>query len=328
MLGKVDVIIPFINPDQLLLNCIFSLKNNDNVGNFYLIQNDVDNVKVVEEKNKVIKLLEGVSNKDEVIHLIIDKKNTSIALNHGIRQSNERYVLFASSHSYFEDGYIDILHAEMEENKNIYAIGGRVVCLPASPDLTAMAVRDAFSSYFGSFSKYRCLKKQGKYFYSKKLYGTVYRKSALEKINLFDEEKERTQDIDVICRLIKFGGDTVIFPVKNVYWILTVSTPIDLYNRYLNQGYWTLKYNANNRNYFIAPAFILLFMFIVYFWGPLIKISTLVFFISIIVYSFNISKIKTNTLVVAISLFLTYAGYLTGIFKAMITVRRPDSRVS
>lgn len=327
-IGNVDVIIPFLNPDQLLIDCICSLNKNDNVGMFYLVQNGVDGSRADEKKKKLIKLLEVIPKNENIKHLIVKRKNTSFAINHGIRESKNKYVMFASSHSYFEDGYVDQLYAEMKKNKNIYVIGGRVVCLPGSPDNIANAVRDAFSSYLCCFSKYRSLMKQGKYFHSVKIYGAIYKKSALEKINLFDEIKERAQDIDVVCRLVQSGGDAIIFPVKNVYWILTIKTPYDLYKRYFKQGYWSTKHNIGNRNYFIVLAFIFVFTLGIMVGGELIKNFIISIFICIVVYSFKISKRKANTLVVAASFFLAYAGYLLGIFKAIITVHRPDAKIS
>ena len=316
--GKVDVIIPFLNPSQLLIDCICSLKNNDNVGKFYLVQNGLNKSKAEDEKKKLIKIFDGIKYNDDITHLIVERKNTSTAVNYGISESKEKYVMFASSHSYYEDGYVDRLYAEIKNNKNIYAIGGRVVCLPGSLDQIADAVRDAFSSYLGCFSRYRSLKKQEKYFHTDRPHSAIYNKSALEKINLFDEAKERAQDIDVAHRLIRSGGDAIMFPVKNVYWILTAKTPSDLYKRYFNQGYWTVKYNISNRNYFIVLAIILVFTFGIIFWGPLMKNFILGFFICIMVYSFKISKRKSNTLIVATSLIFAYAGYFLGIIKALI----------
>ena len=314
---KADVIIPFLYPGQLLVESISSLRNNHNIGKFYLVQNGINNTEVKNEKKKLIKIFSGVDNNNDIKHLIVERKNTSIAVNYGISESKANYVMFASSHSYYEDGYIDQLYDEIKNNNSIYAIGGRVVCLSGSPDKTADAVRDAFSSYLGCFSRYRSLDRQEEYFHTDRIYSAIYTKSALKKINLFDETKERAQDIDVAKRLIKSGGDAIIYPVKNVYWILTAKTPFDLYKRYFNQGYWTVKYNISNRNYFIIPVFILVIVFGILFWGPLMKNIILGIFIFIMVYSYKISKSKSNTLMVAISLILSYVGYFLGVIRAL-----------
>ena len=69
---KVDVIIPFLYPGQLLVESISSLRNNDNIGKFYLVQNGIINTEVENEKKKLIKIFSGVDNINDIKHLIVE----------------------------------------------------------------------------------------------------------------------------------------------------------------------------------------------------------------------------------------------------------------
>ena len=316
--NKADVIIPFLNYDELLNNCISSLIKEKCIENIFLVQNGVDKSNYIMAKKSFEEFISSFNLNKLLKHIVIERKNTSLALNIGIKESKNKYVMFASSHSYFEKGYIDQLLKKISEDNNIYAIGGRVVCVPGTKSNKSIAVRDAFSSYLGCFSRYRSLKISKKIYKTNRPYSALYRKSALENIGYFDESKERAQDIDTAKRLIESGGLSIIYPIKNVYWVLKINTPIDIYKRYLNQGYWTVRYNIGQRNFFIFTSIISLIILTVFLSGKI-----LLFFFSLIIlllslYSFLISSKKMNAPIVALSLVCAYAGYFFGIIKALL----------
>ena len=63
----------------------------------------------------------------------------------------------------------------------------------------------------------------------------------------------QTTDCNICMKLI-IMSESVPCPwhdTKNVYYVLTIKTPMDIFTRHLKQAYWTVQYNANNKNYFM-----------------------------------------------------------------------------
>lgn len=245
-MSTVDVVIPFRDYKKSVKSCVDSLLTNSSVQKIFLVQNGVKSEENVEEtRQKISKEFDD----PRIKFMFIYEKGASAALNSVISISSADFILFASSHSYFEEKYTDTLLKRIGNDEGVAVIGGRTVCVPSSETKTSLAVRDAFSSYFACFNRYRSLPKKDMIIENNIVYGAMYRREYLIKIGMFDIKKERGQDFDVVNRLVKEGWKSYVIPIIDVYWVLKENTPIDLYRRYKLQAKWSVINREKNQEY-------------------------------------------------------------------------------
>ena len=280
----------------------------------YLVQNGINDLKKVEETKRTI---QNIFPKEKTTYLYIERKGSSAAINYVLGFTDADYLLFASSHSYYEEGYIDALLEEAEKDSRIGAIGGRTVCLPHDHSFQAVAVKDAFASFLAYFNRYRNYKKSERRIDNDRVYGAIYRIEAVKAAGNFDEQKQRGQDYDMVRRIRKRGYKSIVFPIIDVYLQLKERFAFDLLRRYYKQAFWSRRNREKRIPLFFAVLFaILVFSFL---WLKIVLVSFIGVLCFLLFYSFLVSSNKMYFLYV----FICYVSVYFGYFLGLITFKQP-----
>ncbi|WP_206076093.1 glycosyltransferase [Marinitoga lauensis] len=178
---KVSIIIPTLNEEKHIENCINSLINNDYPEKEIIIVDGMSNDKTRE----IIKKYENMEN-IEIKIIDNELKITPVALNFGIKESTGDYIMIAGAHTTYSNNYISSCVKRLEENKCDVA-GGSVITKPGNNKNIALAISKVLSHSFGiGGGKYRIENTKEEYV-DTVAYG-IYKKEVFEKAGLFVPE--------------------------------------------------------------------------------------------------------------------------------------------
>lgn len=203
------------------------------------------------EKYPYIKLLEN------------PKKITPIAMNIGINNAQGSLVTKTDAHSIYPVDYLSKC-ARYIEKYHVEAAGGIQKATPSLPTLEAAAIALSLGSRFGSGGgglRYAT----GEPRLADTAFGICYKKDAVIKAGLFNENLMRSQDMDLNIRLRKMGCKILLAPdiIMDYY---PKATLVDFLRHNVTDGIWAvypLKFGSPVfRLRHLAPLILIVFLFL------------------------------------------------------------------
>ena len=250
-LPPVSVILPLLNEEQNLQDCIASIRNQDYPGEIEII------LALGPSKDKTNEIAKILATQDNRIKLVENPSGqTAIGLNLAIEKSRFAIICRIDGHSEIENTYIKTAVEIMQKQKAVN-VGGlmyadsnkglqRVIALAMRSKLgvgpskfhTGGEAGQTDTVYLGTFSKPELLAAGG-----------------------FDERYIRAQDWELNYRLRKNGG-VIWFDPKLVVTYRPRKSLIKLAKQYFQYGRWrraVLRQHRNTVNYrYLAPPFTVL----------------------------------------------------------------------
>lgn len=202
----VSVIIPCRNEAKFISKCLDSVLANDypkdKIEVFIVDGMSTDGTReIVNEYNKKHPF---------IILLDNPKRITPVALNIGIRRAKNSIIIRMDAHATFKNDYI-FKCATYLEKYGADDIGGIWIIQPRENTIMGRGIAMAMSSFFGTGDAYYKIGAE-----KLKIVDTVpfgcYRKEIFDKIGFFNENLERSQDMEFNLRLKKAGGKIYLFP--------------------------------------------------------------------------------------------------------------------
>lgn len=253
----VSVIIPVLNEEKYIANCVESVLNQDfPKKNLELILVDGGS------EDRTVEIIKDFADKYDFIKLCENpKKTVQHALNIGIRNAVGKYVVRMDAHSEYAGDYISECVRHLEKT-NAANVGGPMIARGKSrlQKVIAAAYHSPFALGGGKFHYENY---EG---YADTVYLGAFKRETLMKLGLYDEDLPRNEDDDLNLRIMENGGKVYVTPkIKSVYY------PRDcyraLFKQYFEYGMWKVavikKHGKFARVSHLLP--ILFFLFIVIF---------------------------------------------------------------
>ncbi len=266
---NVSVIMPILNEEKYIKNCLDSLLAQD-----------------YPKENLEILLIDGMSddNTAEIINEYMNKynfikllsnpeKTVQYALNMGIENARGDYIVRMDAHASYASDYISkcIKHLKKTGAQNV---GGPTIVRGLNP--TQKIIAAAYNSPF-ALGASRHYEEDFEGYADTVAWGS-FEKQTLKKLGMYDERLPRSEDDDLNFRITKSGGKIFITPeIKSVYY------PKDsfkkLFNQYFNYGLWKVavikKHHKPSRFAHLVP---MLFVAFIAVFGILSFVSEFFFF--------------------------------------------------
>lgn len=319
---NVSVIVPVLNEERYIKECLDSLLNQDY---------PKENLEIIlvdgNSSDKTAEIIKKYTGKYNFIKLINNpQKTVQYAMNLGIKNSAGKYIVRMDAHAFYSNDYISKCIEYLKKTKAAN-VGGTTVVRGKTP--TQKVIAAAYHSPFAlGGSKHYDENYEG---YTDTVAWGSFERDYLIKIGMYDERLPRSEDDDLNFRISERGDKIFVTPkIKSVYY------PRDsfygLFNQYFEYGKWKVavvkKHHKPSRIAHLIPMMFVLFLVFgallsfcgSFFRGAYFSILALYVFINLI-FSFKnkytwdfTSKIKLFAahFVIHVSYGL---GFLAGIFK-------------
>jgi glycosyltransferase involved in cell wall biosynthesis len=320
-----SVIIPCYNEENYIENCISSLLNNGfPVSQIEILVIDgmsTDRTRaIVNEINKTTSQVRLIDN---------PKKKTPFALNLGIENAKNDYILIASAHSSFDEGYISTLFVEMERF-NAAVIGGVMETKVKNLTPTSKSIKEVLSNKFGvGNALFRTGISQAMEVDTVPF--GIYETKLLKEVGGYNSQLIRNHDIELSKRLLKKGVKIMLTPATKCYYYARESYGKLAQNNYRN-GKWNLftvfitkDFTSLSMRHFIPLVFVLsillpLLFSLLYF--PFIYLSLLAFstyLLALIIVVVKTVNLQQTTFIHVLRAFITLhfsygVGSIVGLF--------------
>ncbi len=145
-------------------------------------------------------------------------RTTPAALNRAIRAARGDLILRLDAHSALAPDYIR-LAVEHLESSGADAVGGFMWTLPQKPGPFAEAIRAVLTHRFGVGNSHfrtgsRTAAVEPRWVDT--VFGACWRREVFERVGLFEEQLERSQDIEFSLRLGRAGGKILLVPSMEI----------------------------------------------------------------------------------------------------------------
>jgi succinoglycan biosynthesis protein ExoA len=178
-------------------------------------------------------------------------------LNAGLRRSRGGVVVRVDGHCEVSRDYVSSC-VRLLSSKNVEGVGGPITTVGQTPCANAIAL--AMSTSFGvGGAAFRTVK--DKELYVDTVAFPAYKRSAMMKVGMFDEELVRNQDDEYNYRLREMGGRLLLSPeIQSIYY--SRSSLKSLWSQYSQYGYWKVRVMQKRPSqmrwrHFIPPLFVL-----------------------------------------------------------------------
>jgi glycosyltransferase involved in cell wall biosynthesis len=231
--NRVSIIVPCYNESEYISGCIDSiLKSNlkELIIEIIIVDgNSSDNTK---------KIIQEYSLSHNFIQLLDNPKRViPSAMNLGIKAAKYDIIMKMDAHSQYEKNYI----RECVNNLMIHKvdnIGGSVIHVPREDTYLGKAICVTLSSPFGVGNSYFRIGSN-----EPRLVDTVpfgcFKKETLEKINYYDENIHRSEDIVLNHKIKKCGGKILLLPNLKIYY-KTRSKYFEFVKHTYDNGKWSI----------------------------------------------------------------------------------------
>ena len=232
---KVSVIIPCRNEEKFIGQCIDSILSQDYPKNKIEIL-VIDGM----SEDRTREIIKNYQKKYKFIRIISnERKITPVALNVGIKNAKGEFLMRMDAHSFLEKDYIKKC-LEALKNYNADFVGGSWKILPRDNKITTKAVVFAMQSKFGAGNAYYKTGSEN----PKEADAVAFlccKKEVFGKYGYFNENLERSQDIEFNKRVKKAGGKIILVPDAVCYY-------------YARSGFFKfVKHNFKNGIWAILP---------------------------------------------------------------------------
>lgn len=229
----VSIIIPCRNEEKFISRCLDSILLQDypkeNLEVFVVDGYSSDRTKEIakeySQKHPFIRVLDN------------EKKITSSAMNIGIRESKGDIIMKMDCHSFYSSDYVSksvacLLKYDADN------VGGVLKTLPANDALAAKAIAICLSSFFGAGNSYFRTGTSEPREADTVAFG-CYKKEVFSRIGMYNENLERSQDMELNLRLKKSGGKIMLCPqIEAVYYPKDNLADFFLHN--FHDGVWAV----------------------------------------------------------------------------------------
>lgn len=230
-LTPVSVLIPCLNEEAFIVNCIESILS----GSYEL---DKLEILVIDggSADNTINLVKELQEKHPQIRIINNPK-TSVpaALNIGRRESTHEHLIWLGAHAIYDKHYISNSIRTLLSNK-VASVGG--VITPVGRSYLGRAIAIATQAMFGiGNAKYRYATTPQ---HVDTVFGGCWTKTTLSKIGGFNECWKRNQDYELNTRLRKQIGPILLNPEIKCEYFCRDRLPC-LARQYFEYGYWRFR---------------------------------------------------------------------------------------
>lgn len=229
----VSIIIPCRNEEKFIAQCLDSVLAND-------YPKDKMQVFVVDgmSKDKTREILEKYIRKYPFIKLLDNPKYiAATALNIGIRESKGSIIMRMDAHATYDKSYISkcVGYLEKYDADNV---GGVISIIPRDKAMMGKGIVKAMSSFLGSGdARYKTGSKN--FLETDTVPFGCFKREIFEKIGFFNENLQRSQDMEFNIRLKKAGGKIYLFPdIVSYYYVRSGLKDFFVHN--FKDGIWAV----------------------------------------------------------------------------------------
>lgn len=203
---KVSIVIPCLNEEKYIGQCLDSILQNDYPNNsleIFVVDGNSD--------DQSRRIVQNYSEKYSFIHLLDNPKRlTPVALNIGIRAATGDVIVRMDAHTRYKEDYI-VKSVEYLNKHKAVNVGGIIKTLPGKPGIIANAIALAISHFFGvGLSHFRIGVK--KIQQADTVPFGCFRKDIFTRVGYFDESQARNEDIDMNWRIRNIGEKILLCP--------------------------------------------------------------------------------------------------------------------
>lgn len=319
---KVSVVIPILNEEKYIKNCLDSILEQD-------YPKESMEIVLVDgnSEDKTVDIIKEYIEKYDFIKLFVNEKKTvQYALNIGIKNSTGKYVVRMDAHASYAKDYISkcIEYLKKTECANV---GGTTVV--RGKNFTQKVIAAAYHSPFAlGGSKHYDENYEG---YADTVAWGAFEREYLLNIGMYDEKLPRSEDDDLNFRITERGDKIFVTPkIKSIYY--PRDTFSKLFSQYFGYGKWKVavikKHHKPSRIAHLIPMLFVAFLIfgsILSFAFPILRglffgVLSLYFFMNLI-FSFKNPYTKSIAGKMALMwahfvIHVSYGlGFWAGIFK-------------
>ncbi len=291
---KVSVIVPILNEEKYIRNCLESILNQD----YPKICLEVILIDGGSE-DKTLDIISEYAAKYDFIKLLKnEKKIIPCALNIGIKNASGKYIVRMDAHASYANDYISKCIEYLKKIK-CANVGGTTVVKGKS--FVQKIIAAAYHSPFAlGGSKHYDENYEG---YTDTVAWGAFEREYLLKIGLYDENLPRSEDDDLNFRITERGDKVFVTPkIKSIYY--PRDTFWGLFSQYFNYGKWKVavikKHHKPSRLAHLVPMLFAAFLIfgsvlslVFSFFKGLFSSVLLLYFLMDLVFSFRNSHIKS-----------------------------------
>ena len=245
--AAISVIMPVLNEEAHIADAIESVLAQEYPGDVELL------LAIGPSTDKTNEIAAAIAKKNKKVRLIDNPRGlTTVGLNECIRQSKHEIIIRIDAHSEPAEGYFK-RGVEILQEQNADLVGGIMDARGKAAFQSAVAW--AYTSRFGiGGANFHVGGKAGE---AESAYLGIFKKSALERVNGYDEEIIRGEDWELAQRIKKTGGLVWFSPeLRVVYW--PRGTVAKLAKQFLATGIWRGDLTKRDpsgasRRYWIPP---------------------------------------------------------------------------
>lgn len=186
-------------------------------------------------------ILEEIAQRDTRVRLIDNPARiTPAALNRAIEASRGDLILRIDAHSIVAPDYLSELVRFLNAHPQAWGAGGRMHTAPEEDGLFAGAITVVLSHRFGvGNSRFRTSVDIAEPRRVDTVFNCCWRREVFDRVGLFHEQLERSQDIEMSSRIARAGGTLWLIPqAETVYFARTDFGAYLLHN--WTNGVWSL----------------------------------------------------------------------------------------
>jgi len=229
-----SVVIPCLNEEKYIKDCIDSLINND----FPLteleilvidggsIDGTLQIISYFQERFSLVKLVEN------------EKRKTPFALNLGIQKASFEWVMIAGAHAIYPKGYIKLLSQQLIR-PGIDVIGGAIETKVKNDTPKTRAIQFALSNRFGVGNSVFRIGASALQKVDTVPFG-LYKKELFQKVGMYNELLIRNHDMELSRRILAAGYSIWLDPSLKVTYFARESY-LDLAKNQYGNGFWNIK---------------------------------------------------------------------------------------
>jgi len=326
MSKKISIIIPCLNEEKYIENCLNSIINSDyKKENLELLVVDGmsddktrEIVKEYEKKYKYIKLIDNT------------KKTAPIAMNIGIKSSCGEFVFIISAHAKYETNYFSKLVENIIE-LDASCVGPLLITDVKNKTKKSNSIKKVLSHKLGvGNASFRIGSDEVKDV-DTVAFG-CYKREVFDKYGFYDERLTRNQDIELNKRIKNGGGKIYLIPDVTCTYFAREDFGSLARNNFDNgrwnilTAYYTKSLNSLSLRHFIPLLFVLsiilpIFLTIIsYKFIFVLFLSLLIHFIAILLVSISIEDKETTVFNILKSFYTLHFSYGFGSIKGIIDI--------